>query len=134
MTELDTALDSNLESLQADPTGIKISDQERQLANQAHVEFESQQYEKCLEALDKLGDLRQSDHKVVHNKAVAQFYQAKFTKTDEFYKNLMSTKKQVEHQIGDDSDDLDMAYLLYNEAVVCYNLRQYNTAVCTLNR
>ncbi|XP_031565395.1 CCR4-NOT transcription complex subunit 10-like isoform X2 [Actinia tenebrosa] len=138
MTDVEQSFVSSLEIPEDLPvSGIRITDEEREIANQAQIEFENCRYEKSVEALDSLSEIRQNDHKVIHNKAVAQFCHSEFTKTDEFYKNLLSIKKQIENQTGDDgdeSDDIDMAYLLYNEAVVCYNLRQYNAAVCTLNR
>lgn len=96
MTDVEQSFVSSLEIPDDLPvSGIRITDQERELASQAQIEFENCRYEKSVDALDSLSEIRQNDHKVMHNKAVAQFCHSEFTKTDEFYKNLLSIKKQV---------------------------------------
>ena len=74
---------------------VKVTDQERELANHAQVEFESKHYDSCLATLAKLAEMRKNDPKVQHNRAVAQFYQSNFLKTDEFSRNLHLVRKQV---------------------------------------
>ena len=72
-----------------------FSDQEQDFAHNALVEFEACRYDACLVLLSKLEDLRPKDMKVLHNKAVAEFYKSGCTKTDEFLKALQVIKKKV---------------------------------------
>ena len=74
---------------------VKVTDQERELANHAQVEFESKHYDSCLVTLAKLAEIRKNDSKVQHNRAVAQYYLSNLFKTDEFSKNLQLLRKQV---------------------------------------
>ncbi|KAJ7323151.1 CCR4-NOT transcription complex subunit 10 [Desmophyllum pertusum] len=116
---------------------VGVTDAERELANNAHVEFESKQYERCLVALNKLSELRKSDPKVQHNKTVAQFYHSNCTGTEECGRNLFQIRKQIEKEsgeTGEEMDDIDTAYLMYNESVVYFHLRQYTKALSILER
>ena len=72
-----------------------FSDQEQELARNALIEFESARYDTCLSYLSKLEDLRPKDVKVVHNKAVAEFYKSGCEKTEDLLKALNSVKKKV---------------------------------------
>ncbi|XP_032225429.2 CCR4-NOT transcription complex subunit 10 isoform X2 [Nematostella vectensis] len=134
----DEAFEENLDfPPQLPPPGGNLTDQERELANQAHIEYEGQQYDKSLAALSKLNEMRPNDYKVVHNKAIIQYCLTGLTRTDEFFNHLATLRKKIEHESGDskdESDVLDMVYVLYNEAVVCYNLRQYNNASIALGK
>ena len=72
-----------------------FSDQEQELARNALTEFESGRYDTCLGSLSKLEDLRPKDVKVVHNKAVAEFYKSGCEKTEDLLKTLNNIKKKV---------------------------------------
>lgn len=116
---------------------VGVTDAERELANNAHVEFESKQFDRCLSSLNKLLELRKNDPKVQHNKTVAQFYHSNCTGTEECGRNLFKIRKQIEKessQTGEDIDDIDTAYLLYNESVIYFHLRQYTKALFIVER
>ena len=72
-----------------------FTDQEQELAHHAFLEFEGCHYDACLNFLSKLEDLRPKDMKVLHNKAVAEFYKSGCTRTEEFLKALQVIKKKV---------------------------------------
>lgn len=82
-------------SEQKGDTSLDFSDQEEELARNALTEFEGCRYDICLHFLSKLEDLRPKDKKVLHNKAVAEFYKSGCTKTEEFLKALQAIKKKV---------------------------------------
>lgn len=52
------------------------TDQQKELAIQAMQEFEKGQFTPCVNTMTKLGNQRGNDPKVLHNKAVASFYQS----------------------------------------------------------
>ncbi|KAK2564689.1 CCR4-NOT transcription complex subunit 10 [Acropora cervicornis] len=96
---------------------VGVTDAQRELASNAHIEFESKHYDRCLLSLNKLSELRKSDKKVQHNRIVAQFYMVNCTGSDESAKNFMKIRKQIEKEsgeTGDDLDDIDMAHLFYD--------------------
>ncbi|XP_068694299.1 CCR4-NOT transcription complex subunit 10-like isoform X2 [Montipora foliosa] len=116
---------------------VGVTDAQRELANNAHVEFESRQYDRCLLSLNKLLELRKNDPKVQHNRTVAQFYLVNCTGSEECGKSLLRIRKQIEKESGEtaeDLDDIDTSYLLYNESVIYFHLRQYTKALIILER
>lgn len=72
-----------------------ITEQDRQLAESAFSQFKSANYEGCFQQLKKLAELRPHDARVAANKAVVEYYVSKFSKTDDFMKQLNAVKKQV---------------------------------------
>lgn len=78
----------------------QISDQERDLAQAALAEFNKGNYTLCLQHLSKLEASRPTDIKVVHNRAVAEYYKSDLRKTDLFKKNLNSVCQQVSYKIS----------------------------------
>ena len=73
-----------------------MADHEVDLAELAKRNFEEQNFESCLSTVNKLCDLKKSDPKVLHNRAVAHYYLSNLTLTDDFKKVLY----QVEQQMG----------------------------------
>lgn len=51
------------------------TDQQKEMANQAYQEFEKGQFGTCVSIMNKLASQRLTDSKVLHNKAVAFFFQ-----------------------------------------------------------
>ncbi|XP_029640500.1 CCR4-NOT transcription complex subunit 10 [Octopus sinensis] len=129
MAECDELSNSNM-------SGLPVNDAQSELAKQAWQEFNKQQYDNCINILNKLLVNRSTDSKVIHNKAVAEFYQSKFTKVSEF-KQSLATVCQLEH-INIDSlsnlDDVDHSAVLYNQAVVLYHHRQYKAALSIMDK
>lgn len=72
-----------------------ISEQEREYAQVALTEFNRGNYASCLQTLNKLESLRPNDIKVLHNKAVAEYYKSDLKKTDHFRKSLNLICSQV---------------------------------------
>ena len=73
-----------------------MADHEVDLAELAKRNFEEQSFESCLSTVNKLCDLKKSDPKVLHNRAVAHYYLSNLTLTDDFKKVLY----QVDQQMG----------------------------------
>ena len=61
-----------------------VTDGERELAQQATDEFEAGHYDACASFLQKLSATRSSDPRLLHNKAVVDFYWSGCTKTIEY--------------------------------------------------
>ncbi|KAG8254016.1 CCR4-NOT transcription complex subunit 10 [Homalodisca vitripennis] len=114
----------------------QISDQERDLAQTALAEFNKGNYNACLQNLSKLESCRPNDVKVVHNRAVAEYYRSELKKTDLFRKNLNQVCQQA-HVNTDDLDsleDVEHCVLYYNQAVILYHLQQHHAALRIMNK
>lgn len=72
-----------------------VSEQDLELARLAKESFDSNRYESCLSALNKLLDSRKHDGRVMHNRAVAQYLLSNLTNTDDFRKTLQLVSAQV---------------------------------------
>ena len=65
------------------------TDQEQVQARRALQEFEKNNYEGCLSILGKLANSgRSQDPKLMHNRAVVEYFKSKCTRTEEFRKSL----------------------------------------------
>jgi CCR4-NOT transcription complex subunit 10 len=73
----------------------QISEQERDLAQQALNEFNKGNFALCLQHLSRLETSRPNDVKVMHNRAVAEYYKSELKKTDLFRKTLNQVCQQV---------------------------------------
>lgn len=114
-----------------------FSDQEEELARNALTEFEGFRYDTCLYFLSKLEDIRPKDTKVLHNKAVAEFYKSGCTKTEEFLKALHAIKKKMNHKTEEgcnEVSDVDRAVLFYNKAVYFFYVKKYSEVLGILER
>lgn len=114
-----------------------ISEQDKQIANTALSYFKLKNFEASLQQLGKLLELRPHDARVSANKAVVEFYTSNLCKTDEFTKLLNTAKKQLEFGMvntGDELDDIDRSFLLYNQAVVHFHTKRYKAAINILER
>lgn len=72
-----------------------ITDQERDWAQQALAEYEQKNFKSCLQHLERIGDARPNDPKVLLNKAVVEFYEDDLCTTDRFQKSFVNVCKQV---------------------------------------
>lgn len=72
-----------------------ITDQERDWAQQALAEYEQKNYKCCLQHLERIGEARTDDPKVLLNKAIVEFYDSGLCTTDKFQKSLIDVCKQV---------------------------------------
>jgi CCR4-NOT transcription complex subunit 10 len=72
-----------------------VTDHERDIASKCAADFEKGNYESCLAGISKLYSARSLDPKVMHNKAVAEYYISGLRKTDEFRKCMNNVCYQV---------------------------------------
>lgn len=79
----------------ASPSATNITDQERDLAQQALAEYEKKNYKSCLQHLERIEETRPSDPKVLLNKAIVEYYESGLCTTDKFQKALADVCKQV---------------------------------------
>ncbi|XP_047130711.1 CCR4-NOT transcription complex subunit 10 isoform X1 [Hydra vulgaris] len=114
-----------------------ITEQDRQIAKSAFALFKQKNYDECLEQLKRLSELRTHDARVIGNKSIVEYYLSNFTKTDEFIKQINGAKKQLEFGMvntGDELDDIDRSYLLYNQAVISFHLKKFANGINILER
>ncbi|XP_028392789.1 CCR4-NOT transcription complex subunit 10-like [Dendronephthya gigantea] len=117
-----------------------FSDQEQDFAQKALQQFEAANYDACLSSLSKLEELRPKDTKVLHNKAVAEFYKSGCERTDDLLKALNGLKKKMNHKNSSDQEansealDVEKAVLLYNRAVYCFYVKKYVDSLRNLER
>ncbi|XP_071444392.1 CCR4-NOT transcription complex subunit 10 isoform X2 [Hetaerina americana] len=79
--------------------------------------------------------VRPMDFKIVHNKAVAEYYRGELRKTDQFRRALNSVCNAAHLNI-EDLDSLEgptHCVIFFNQAVLLYHMRQYSTAIRILN-
>lgn len=72
-----------------------ITDQDRLAAATASGLFKEKKLNDCLQHMKKLSEQRPHDPRVVSNKAVLDYHISKFTKTDDFMKQMQNVRKQV---------------------------------------
>ncbi|XP_033754532.1 CCR4-NOT transcription complex subunit 10-like isoform X2 [Pecten maximus] len=128
--------DESVEAVESPPPVPSVTEQQKELANQALQEFNQKQYGACCNLMHKLIAQRNTDPKVVHNKAVAEFYQSGFLTTDEFRDRLSSVCLMANVNINNSEslEDVDHSVIYYNQAVVLYHLRQYKAALNILDK
>ncbi|XP_062395604.1 CCR4-NOT transcription complex subunit 10 isoform X1 [Sardina pilchardus] len=108
-----------------------ISDQEKEMASNAHEAFTGAKYDECLMHLESLQDLNKEDYKISMNKAIAEFYKSGQTTTGTLKQTLMTLKSQVHTAVEDIDglDDVENSILYYNQAIIHYHMRQYSEAI-----
>lgn len=72
-----------------------ITDQERDLAEQALIDYDQKRYKSCLQHLEKIEESRPNDPKVLLNKAIVEFYDNGLCTTDKFQKSFINVCTQV---------------------------------------
>ncbi|XP_012941686.1 CCR4-NOT transcription complex subunit 10 isoform X2 [Aplysia californica] len=115
-----------------------VTDQHRELANQAMQEFEKGHYNQCTNTMSRLGDARATDVKVVLNRSVALFYQSNSKAIDEFRHNIQTVfnMARISPDLSEKSnlDDADYAVVYYNKAVLLYHEKQHRAALSILEK
>ncbi|GAB6030409.1 CCR4-NOT transcription complex subunit 10 [Chamberlinius hualienensis] len=108
-----------------------VSEVDKDLARRSRQDFNAGRYVECVQSLLKLSSNRPNDPKVLHNKAVVEYYLSDFKRTDEFKKILRNVADQVHVNLNDVDtlDDVEQCVLYYNQAVILYHLRQYHAAL-----
>ncbi|XP_033183270.1 CCR4-NOT transcription complex subunit 10 [Bombus vancouverensis nearcticus] len=112
-----------------------ITEQERELAQNALSEFQKGAYANCLSYLNKLETLRPKDLKVMHNKVVVECYKNDLKKTELLRKSLNAICGQMSTIDSTETiDDIEKCVMRYNQAVLLYHTKQYNAAIQIMNR
>ncbi|XP_035678985.1 CCR4-NOT transcription complex subunit 10-like [Branchiostoma floridae] len=124
------------EATETVPSVAVITDEERELAGKALLQFESGKYDAALNTISRLEETRQNDHKVLHNRAVVEFHKSNCTKTDEFRQRLQTVCSQLSIKVNDldGLEDVDNGVLYYNQAVVRFHTRQFQEAANILEK
>ncbi|KAE8748117.1 hypothetical protein FOCC_FOCC005120 [Frankliniella occidentalis] len=113
-----------------DSTGYSFTEQDREVAQLALSEFNKGNYTSCLQSLLKLEASCGHDVKLVHNKAIAEYYKSELRKTDQFRKVVNSLCAQAHVNLEDAStlEDVDNCIFYYNQAIILFHLKQYASA------
>lgn len=112
-----------------------VTEQERELAQNALSEFQNGSYGSCLSYLNKLETLRPKDLKVMHNKVVVECYKNDLKKTELLRKSLNAICGQMCTTDSTETiDDIEKCVMRYNQAVLLYHMKQYNASLQIMNR
>ncbi|XP_043528769.1 CCR4-NOT transcription complex subunit 10 [Frieseomelitta varia] len=112
-----------------------ITEQERELAQNALSEFQKGAYINCLLYLNKLETLRPKDLKVMHNKVVVECYKNDLKKTELLRKSLNAICGQMSTIDSTETiDDIEKCVMRYNQAVLLYHTKHYNASLQIMNR
>ncbi|XP_012284437.1 CCR4-NOT transcription complex subunit 10 isoform X2 [Orussus abietinus] len=123
------------ETLNKDSGAMVITEQERELSQNAFAEFQKGSYTMCLSYLNKLEALRPKDLKVMHNKVIVEYYKSDLKKTELTRKSLNAICGQVSSTDAADAVDyVEKCYMRYNQAVLLYHTKQYDAALQIVNR
>ncbi|KAJ9588355.1 hypothetical protein L9F63_018281 [Diploptera punctata] len=127
--------DTEKTKVEATPAPV-ISDQEKDWAQTALADFTRGSYGTCLQNLTKLEAARPQDTKVLHNKAIAEYYKSDLKKTDQFRKNMNIVCSQAHVNIDntDSLEDVEYCVIYYNQAVLLYHLKQYGKALTIMEK
>lgn len=123
------------ESQNKDTGSAVITEQERELAQNAFFEFQKGTYANCLSYLNKLETLRPKDLKVMHNKVVVECYKNELKKTELLRKSLNVICGQMStNDLTETIDDIEKCVMRYNQAILLYHTKQYSAALQIMNR
>jgi len=118
-----------------DSAVIVITEQERELARNALLEFQKGSYVSCLLYLNRLESLRPTDLKITHNKVVVEYYKSDLKKTELMRKSLNAICGQISTTDSNETiDDVEKCIMRYNQAVLLYHTKQYNAALRIMNK
>lgn len=111
-----------------------VTDQERELAQNAFSEFQKGSYVSCLLHLSKLETLRPKDLKLMHNKVIVEYYKSDLRKTEFIKKSLAAICGQMSMGFNEVMDDIEKCVMRYNQAVLLYHTKQYTSSLQIMNR
>lgn len=96
------------------------------LKNYYFLHISSENYDSCLEKLSKIKPTKETEKRILHNKAVVEFYRSGFKSYHEFRKNLDDIIGEIPNISiqAFDIKDLSLALPLFNKAIVLFQLRQ----------
>ncbi|KAJ8964599.1 hypothetical protein NQ317_017654 [Molorchus minor] len=109
-----------------------VTDQERDIAQNALAELKKKNYAACLQHISKLEN-RANELKVIHNKTVVEYYKNDLKKTEQFHKNLIAICNQFNIKI-EKLDEIDHCVVQFNQALLLYHQKQYTDAQRIMDR
>ncbi|XP_011494326.1 PREDICTED: CCR4-NOT transcription complex subunit 10-B [Ceratosolen solmsi marchali] len=113
-----------------------VTDQERELAREAQVEYLKADFSTCSNLLGKLELLRPQDLKITHNKIIVDYYKSNdYRRTEILKKSLKAIALATVTIVSQtqEADDIEKSVLRYNQAVILYHSRQYLAALEIIN-
>ncbi|XP_015110061.1 CCR4-NOT transcription complex subunit 10 [Diachasma alloeum] len=126
----------NTESSGREAGAVIITEQERDLAQNALAEFQKRSYTSCLTYLNKLEALRPKDLKVMHNKVIIEYYKNDLKRTELAKKSLNAIcgAPTTLDSAPDNADDVEKSVMRFNQAVLLYHTGQDEPALQILTR
>lgn len=111
-----------------------FTEEEQRSASDAYNAFLQGQYDSCLSGLKKIQKNHPGDCKLMHNRAIAEFYKSGLTKTADLKKALSKVHKvtqqshQEEDELSEELTNNEYSVLHFNQALLYYLLHQYMEA------
>ncbi|XP_058451693.1 CCR4-NOT transcription complex subunit 10 [Malaya genurostris] len=105
-------------------TKPKVSELEHDLEVQAFNEFQKADYSSCLQTLLKLQKSQESNPKVIHNRAVAEFYMSDLRRYDQFRKTMVQITELVGEIQSVNVKHPELAAAYVNQAMILYHFKQ----------
>nr|XP_002131645.1 CCR4-NOT transcription complex subunit 10 isoform X1 [Ciona intestinalis] len=124
----------------ANKPNVAYSEDEQQLATNAHNFFKQNQFDSALGLLKKLNKTHSNDVCLLHNRALTEFCKSGKTKSIEFRRTLSKLQKALQQSHKDDEDlvikgeKANHATLHYNQALLLFNIHQYSEAEIILEK
>ncbi|XP_034235637.1 CCR4-NOT transcription complex subunit 10 isoform X2 [Thrips palmi] len=114
----------------ADVVSPSFTDQDRELAQAALLEFNNGNYGACLQSLTKLEATCGQDLKLGHNKAVAEYFKSDLRKTNQFKKSFdaLCAQAHINFEDANSLEDVDHCIFYFNHSIRLFHLKQYATA------
>lgn len=108
-----------------------MNSEEQKLAAAAYADFCNKKYSLCLQHLALLTSLKPNNLKVLHNKFVVELFASNYKNIDAFQKSLFGLCNQGHIKIleSDSPDDVDHCIIFFNQAVLYFHQKQYETAL-----
>lgn len=127
----ESALDSLAREAKQAAAANTVSEQERELAREAQLEYTRANYQACYSLLSKLEALRPQDLKVTHNKIVLDYCRSSEPSKHEVLRKSLNAICPL--AAAAEPEDVDRSVLRYNQAVIFYHSRQYQAALEIVN-
>ncbi|ENN80040.1 CCR4-NOT transcription complex subunit 10 [Dendroctonus ponderosae] len=110
-----------------------VSDAERDLALNALNEFKKRNFNGCLQTIGRLESSRARDFKVLHNRAIVEYFRSDLKKTEHFKQNLNNLCAQFKIKV-DKLEEIDYCIAQFNQAVILFHQKEYTAAQAIMDR
>ncbi|XP_039271191.2 CCR4-NOT transcription complex subunit 10-like [Styela clava] len=111
-----------------------FTEEEQRCASDAYDAFLRDKYDSCISGLKKIQKNHPGDCKLMHNRALAEYYKSGLTKTADLKKALSKVHKvtqqshQEDDEITEEITSNEYSVLHYNQSLLYYFLHQYREA------